>query len=158
MSSLEDIINSPANLEMKRAFAVKMILFDFKTEDICALLNVSHAFVSKWKIIFENEGADALKVSYKGGKGWLTQDQREEIIFYLRMQPHYSVEELRDYLERHYGVVYHSKQSYYNLLKAGGVSWHQTQAVNPKRNEAQVGRKREDIKKTSGAPSRDYLR
>ena len=38
MLSLKDIIDSPANLEMKRALAVRMILFDFKTEDICALL------------------------------------------------------------------------------------------------------------------------
>ena len=45
MSSLEGIINSPANLEMKRALAVKMILLDFKTEDICALLNVSNSFL-----------------------------------------------------------------------------------------------------------------
>ena len=69
---------------------------------------MSDSFVSKWKIIFENEGAGALKVNYKGGMGFLTEEQRDEIIFYLKMQPHYSVEELRDYLERYYGVVYQS--------------------------------------------------
>ena len=101
MSSLDNIIDLPENLEVKIALAVKMILFDFKTEDICALLNVSDSFVSKWKIRFENEGAGALKLNYKGGTGFLTEDQRDEIIFYLRMQPHDSVEELRDYIERH---------------------------------------------------------
>ena len=59
-----------------------MILFDFKTEDICALLNGSEAFVSKWKSRFENEGASALKLNYKGDKGFLTDDQRDEIIFF----------------------------------------------------------------------------
>ena len=147
MSSLEDIIDSPENLEMKRALAVRMILFDFKTEDICALLNVSDAFVSKWKIRFENEGAEALKLHYKGGKGFLTADQRDEILFYLRMQPHYSVEARRDYREYHYGIVYHSKPSYYDLLDAAGLSWHKTQAANPKRDDPQVLRKREEIKK-----------
>ena len=88
-----------------------------------------------------------MQLNYKGGKGFLTADQRDEIIFHLRMQPHYSVEELRDYIEYHYGVVYQSKQSYYDLLKAGGLSWHQTQAVNPKQDEAQVLQKREEIKK-----------
>jgi transposase len=146
MSNLEDIIDLPSNLEMKRALAVKMILFDFKTEDICALLNVSDSFVSKWKVRFESEGASALKLNYKGGTGFLTEDQRDEIIFHLRFQPHYSVEELRDYIEHHYGVVYHSKQSYYDLLKEGRLSWHQTQAANPNRDEAQVLRKREEIK------------
>ena len=65
MSSLEDIIDLPANLEVKRALAVKMILFDFKTEDICGLLNVSDSFVSKWKIRFENQGAETLRLHYK---------------------------------------------------------------------------------------------
>ena len=50
MSVLDDMIDLPANREMKRVLAVKMILLDFKTEDICALLNVSNSFVSKWKI------------------------------------------------------------------------------------------------------------
>src|SRR5512135_3801501 len=95
MSSLDEMIDLPANREVKRALAVKMILFDFKTEAICALLNVSDAFVSKWKIRFENEGAAALKLPYKGGTGFLTADQRDEILFHLRMQPYYSVEELR---------------------------------------------------------------
>ncbi len=96
MPSLEDIIALPANLEVKRALAVKMILFDFKTEAICALLNVSDALVSQWKIRYENEGAKALKLNYKGGTGFLTEDQRDEIIFHLRRQPHYRVEERRD--------------------------------------------------------------
>jgi len=54
---------------------------------------------------------------------------------------------LRDYIERHHGVVYVSKQSYYDLLKEGGLSWHQTQAVNPKGDPAQVELRREEIKK-----------
>ena len=117
------------------------------------MLNVSASFVSKWKIRFENEGAEALKLHYKGGTGFLTADQHDEILFYLRMQPHDSVEALRDYLEYHYGVVYHSKQSYYDLLKAGRLSWHRTQATNPNRDEAQVLQKREEIKKTNRASS-----
>jgi putative transposase len=147
MSSLEDIIDSSENLEVKRALAVKMIILGFKTEDICALLNVSDSFISKWKVIYENEGIDALKLNYKGGTGFLTEDQRYEIICYLRTKTHCSVEELRDYIERRYGVVYQSKQSYYDLLKEGRLSWHKTQAINPKRNEAQVLQKREEIKK-----------
>jgi putative transposase len=148
MSTLEDIISSPENLEVKRALAVKMFLFDFKTEDICMLLDVSDSFVSKWKIIYENEGASALKVNYQGGTGFLTEVQHIQIMVHLKNQPHCSVEELRDYIERQFGIVYQSKQSYYDFLKEAGLSWHQTQAVNPKRDEGQVLLKREEIKKT----------
>ena len=67
MSTLDDIINSTENLEIKRALAIKMFFSDFKVEDICKLLNVSDSFVSKWKMIYENKGASALKVKYQGG-------------------------------------------------------------------------------------------
>jgi putative transposase len=147
MATLEDIIDSPENLEVKRALAVKMFISNFKTEDICQLLNVSDSFVSKWKIMYENEGASALKVNYQGGTGFLTEVQRIQILLHLKNKPHCSVEALRDYIERHFGIVYQSKQSYYDLLKAAGLSWHHTQAVNPKREEAQVLQRREEIKK-----------
>jgi putative transposase len=84
MSTLEGIIDSLENLEVKRALAVKMFLLDFKTEDICKLLNVSDSFVSKWKIIYENEGASALKVNYQGGTGFLKEVQRIQILLHLK--------------------------------------------------------------------------
>ena len=64
MFTLDDILDSLENLEMKRAIAVKMVQCDFKAEDSCAVLNVSDSFVSKWKVIYENQGARALKVNY----------------------------------------------------------------------------------------------
>lgn len=94
-----------------------------------------------------NEGAEKLRLQYKGGTGFLTESQRFEILFHLKNQPRYSVEELKDWIERRYGVVYQSKQPYYDLLKEAGLSWHQTQAINPKRDESQVLLKREEIKK-----------
>jgi putative transposase len=147
MLKLEEIIDAPEGREIKRAIAVKMIILGFKTKDICDLLDVSDSFVSKWKIIYENEGADGLRLHYKGGIGFLTESQRNQILFHLKDKPHYSVEELRDLIERRYGVVYQSKQSYYDILKEAGLSWHRTQAVNPKRDEDRVLLKREEIKK-----------
>ncbi len=147
MLNLDDIIDSLDGLEIKRALAVKMILHDFKVKDICNLLEVSDSFVSKWKVVYENEGAEGLRVHYKGGTGFLTESQRYEIFFHLKDKPYYSVEELRDWIELHYGVVYQSKQSYDDMLKEAGLHWHQTQAINPERSEDQVLLKREEIKK-----------
>ena len=150
MLKLEEIIDAAEGREIKRAIAVKMVILGFKTKDICDLLEVSDAFVSKWKIIYENEGAGGLRLHYKGGPQFLTDAQRRTICFHLRDQPHYSVEELRDWIERRYSVVYQSKQSYYDLLKEAGLSWHRTQAANPKKKEDLVLLKREEIKKTGG--------
>jgi transposase len=59
----------------------------------------------------------------------------------------YNGEEVRDEIEARYGIVYQSKQSYYELLDASGLSYHCTEKGNPKRNEAQVLERREEIKK-----------
>jgi len=52
MLELDDIIDSLASLEIKRALAVKMIMCDLKQKEISLLLNVSEGFVSKWKVIY----------------------------------------------------------------------------------------------------------
>jgi len=146
MFTLENIIDSKAGREIKRAIAVKMVSQGFLVKDICELLDVSAAFVSKWKRIYEEQGAKGLHLRYQGSTGFLTPHQRGEVILHLKNQTHFSVDELRDFIERRYGVVYQSKQSYYDLLKAAGISWHRTEPVNPKRDEAKVLQKREEIK------------
>ena len=126
MLELDEIIDAPEGREIKRALAVKMNILGFETRDICDALDVSHSFVSKWKTIYDNEGASGLRLHYKGGTGFLTESQRQEVVCSIRDKPHYSVEELRDLIETRYGVVYQSKQSYYDLLKEAGLSWHRT--------------------------------
>ena len=54
-------------------------------------------------------------------------------------------------------MVYHSKPSYYDLLNEGRRSWHQTQAANPNREEAQGLRKREEIKEQRAARQADLV-
>jgi len=98
MSTLDDIINLTEHLEVKRALAIKMFFSDFKVEDICKLLNVSDSFVSKWKIIYENKGVSALKVNYQGGPGYLTEQQRIQILLHLENKPHGSSNSRSPYL------------------------------------------------------------
>jgi uncharacterized protein YjcR len=62
MLNLEDMNDLPAGLKIKRALALRMILHDFKTKEICAVLDVSDSFVRQWKTMDENEGAEALKL------------------------------------------------------------------------------------------------
>lgn len=44
-------------------------------------------------------------------------------------------------------MVYQSKQSYYELLEAGGMSYHRSEKSNPQRDQDQVLERREEIKK-----------
>jgi transposase len=90
MLELDDIIDSPASLEIKRVLAVKMIMWDLKPKQISILLNVSEGFVSKWKVIYEDKGAKILQFNYTGGKGFLTKAQHLEILLHLKDEPHYA--------------------------------------------------------------------
>jgi putative transposase len=148
MLNSEKIISSSKDVrEVKRAIAVQMVSAGLKLREASEILKVSDAFVSKWKIIYEKEGAEGLLLKYKGSKGCLSAEKRKEIIGYIEKCDNISAEKLRDYIEEHYGVVYKSKQSYYDLLKAAGKSWHKSQKKNPKKNEERVILRREEIKK-----------
>lgn len=57
------------------------------------------------------------------------------------------LEAVRDYVEEQYGVVYRSKQSYYDFLEAGGMSDHRSEKHDPKRAEAQILARREELQK-----------
>ena len=49
------------------------------------------------------------------------------------------------YVEQEFGVIYKSKQSYYELFARANISWKKTQKVNPKSDEELVKKKREEI-------------
>jgi putative transposase len=148
MQDLDELIIGATDArEVKRAVSVKMERQGFSAEQICQVLKVSPQYVSKWKGQYEEEGAGALQLKHRGSEGYLKEAQRQEISQWLGTQETVSVEAVRDYIEERYGVVYQSKQSYYELLEAGGLSYHRSEKSNPKRDEAQVLGRREEIKK-----------
>ena len=55
--------------------------------------------------------------------------------------------DLQVLLEREYGVVFESHQSYYSLLKEAHISWKKSQKKNPAKNEQLVQEKKEEIEK-----------
>jgi len=148
MQDLDEIINEATDARaVKRAVSVKMGQQGFSSAQICQVLNVSPQYVSKWKGQYEVEGAASVRLGYRGSESYLSEKQRAEITQWIEGRETLTVEAVRDYVEEHYGVVYQSKQSYYDLLEAGGMSYHRSEPVNPKRDEGQVLARREEIKK-----------
>ena len=133
MGSLEEIIEqSRDSREVKRAIAVRMSQERVKHQNIAKYLHVSDSYISKWVMIYEKQGASALLLNYRGKPSYLSVQEKQELLSFLKQQSHFSVEQLRDYLESQYQVVYKSKQSYYDLLDEGGLSWKKTQKKIPK--------------------------
>lgn len=148
MSSLAEIISeSRDGRAVKRALCVKMRLTEMATAQICELLNVSPQYVSKWSGKYETEGAASLGVGHLGSESYLSREARTKVIEWIKGQETISLEVVRDYLAAQFGVRYQSKQSYYDLLAAAGMSYHKSENRNPKHDEAQVKARREEIKK-----------
>ena len=148
VQSLDEISNESKDpREVKRALSVRTVSSGIAAATISHMLNVSLQYVSKWKTIYEAEGSAALGIGYSGRQSYLTETDREAVLDWINGHDTLSIETLRDHLESRYGVVYQSKQSYYDLLEAGGMSYHKSEKANPKRDEEQVQTRRDEIKK-----------
>ena len=77
----------------------------------------------------------------------LTDVQREATLTWIGKHESLRLEELCAYLKTHDGISYQSKQSYDDLLDAGGMSYHRTEKQNPRKNEVLVQERRAAIKK-----------
>jgi putative transposase len=133
--------------ELKRAVSVKLREGGMSTEAVGEVLHVPARTVRGWYQRYGREGVEGLRVQYRGSESYLSVEQRQEMEDWLGAQETITVEAVRDELEARYGIVYQSKQSYYDLMEASGLSYHCTEKGNPKRQEAQVLERREEIKK-----------
>jgi putative transposase len=148
MSDLATLIKTTReSRELKRALAVKNTLAGHPWKAVMEELGVSWSFIGKWRQIYEQQGVDGLKLGYKGSSGYLTPEQRAEVMRWLQEPQHWNVGRLRAYMQRQYGVEYQSRQSYYALLHEAKLSWKKTQKRNPKADPEQVKETREGIKK-----------
>ena len=143
MQSLEQFIeNRQDKREIKRAIAVRMLLSGYKHDVIMSILEVSSGFISKWKKAFFENGVEGLKLADKGSQGFLNQEQRWEIIAWLKTKDRWNLNELEYEIARKYEVVFESKQSYYDLFDEAGISCQKTQAHNPKHDPELVASKK----------------
>src|ERR1043165_6391372 len=80
--------------EYKRAMAVKLLLLAFEPCDIAHILNVTESFVSKWKKQCFEHGVDALTIKYHGYQGYLTAEQRQSIVEWIKAQKTWNMDDL----------------------------------------------------------------
>ena len=142
IAKLESFIKSnPDARELKRGLAVKMAIQEYPHQHISKLLGVSSFSIGDWKKNFKANGISGIRLGYKGSRKYLTDEQLSGTIEWLNTREYWHLDELINYLDNHYGVIYKSKQSYYTLFKLANVSWKRTQKVNPKSDEELVKKK-----------------
>jgi putative transposase len=72
----------------------------------------------------------------------LTERQTDVVVEWLKNKEYWNLDELVNYVEQELGVIYKSKQSYYELFAGTNISWKKTQKINPKSDEELVKKKR----------------
>jgi len=124
--------------EYRRALAVKLALQGYLYEAISDMLDVTPGFVSQSKKAYETQGTVGLMLKHQGGQPYLSASERQAVIGWLKTQQEWSFEHLEAYIETTYGVVFQSRQSYYQLLADAGITHKRAQRANPKRDEELV--------------------
>jgi putative transposase len=128
--------------EYRRGLAVKLALQGYTCETIADMLDVSSGFVSQAKKAYETQGIAGLVLKYQGFKPYLSDEERNSVIDWLKAQQEWSVERLMTYIQEMYAVIFQSRQSYYQLLDDAGMSHKKTQSTQPQRDEARVAAKK----------------
>jgi putative transposase len=124
--------------EYRRALAVKLALQGYLYEAISDMLDVTPGFISQVKKAYETAGTVGLTLKYQGTQPYLSDTERQAVIIWLKAQHEWSVERLHDYLATTYGVVFQSRQSYYQLLAEAGLTYKRAQRSNPKHDPERV--------------------
>ena len=125
-----------------RAIAVRMALSGNINQEISKILGVSNFFIGYWKKQFKTKGIAGIKLGHKGSKGYLTALENTEVTEWLNNKEYWNLDELVTYLEREFGVIYKSKQSYYELLDRAKISWKKTQKTNHKFYKEMIKKKK----------------
>ena len=133
--------------EYKRAMAVKLLLLEFEPRDIAEMLNVTESFVSKWKKHCFNYGVDALTIKYHGYQGYLTPEQRKSIIERIKIQKTWNVDDLIDFVRTTYDIEFKSRQSYYAMFAAAGITWKRAQSQHPDKDPERIEAKKKTLRR-----------
>lgn len=147
METLEQFIASNCDpIELKRALAVQMSQCGQRYRDIRDILQVSLGFISASCQRYERAGVQGLRSQYWGTAGYLSATQKQELFQWLDEQDGWTLEEVIEYIEDKYGVVYQSLQSYYAMFKQAGFSWKKTHPVHPDKDDELIVKKKEKLK------------
>ncbi len=144
--------------EYRRALAVKLVLQGYRYEAISDMLDVTPGFISQVKKAYETTGTAGLTLKYQGTPSYLSGEERQAVIAWLKSQHEWSVERLQEYLSTTYGVVFPSCQSSYQLLADAAITYKQAQQSNPKHDAERVAAKKSDHRRFDHPCDRDYGR
>ncbi|WP_008311101.1 winged helix-turn-helix domain-containing protein [Leptolyngbya sp. PCC 6406] len=144
IEELQDFIRQERDgRQVRKAIAVKLLYQGYSYEQVVNILDVSLGSLSNWRQTYESEGVTGFKPRHKGRQSYLTAEQRDSVLKWLQSKDIWTLGELEFHLAETYDVAYESKQSYYDLFEAAGISWKKTSKVNPKADVEAIAAKKQ---------------
>lgn len=132
--------------QVKKALAVKLLYQGHRFESVVSIMDVSLGAIHEWKHLYEADGLVGFQPNHKGSKGYLSVSHKAAVLAWLKTKDIWTLGELEYHLASEYDVTYASKQSYYDLFEAAGISWKKTSKVNPKGDAEVVSAKKQTSK------------
>ena len=146
MEELDAFIESnPDPRELKRALAVSMTMKGYKHREIIDILQVSSGFISKWKQGFIINGVAGLKLNYQGSRGYLSEEEKQQVISWLENKNDWNLNELEYYIAKEWDITFAAKSSYYDLFHAAGISWKKSQKKRPGKDLEAIAEKKKRL-------------
>lgn len=130
--------------EYKRAMVVRLSLEGYLDEDICTILNISLNFIQKWTSLYHLHGVHVFRLGYTGYGGYLTNDERNAVLTWLREHDSWNIDALCEHLETVYAVTYLSAQRYDTFFHDAGLSHKKAQITNPHQDPWAIDQKKRD--------------
>lgn len=97
-------------------------------------------------LAFILEGIEGLKLGYKGSKGDLKPEQKQQVLDWLKTQNYWNLNQLECYILQEFNLAFATRASSYNLFHEAGISWKKSQKQNPSKDPKLVAQKKKRLK------------
>ena len=95
-----------------------------KHREIQEILGVHSSYISRWSQSYREQGIEGILLKHKGSCGYLNREERVAVKNWIKQKKQRTLWDVIEHVQKKYKIVYRSMQSYYDLLKGAGMSWH----------------------------------
>lgn len=148
---------SQSSIIRDRAHAVLLRSQGKKIHEIANILFRSQTFVKESIKSYQQEGIIKLQKHNKGGNSKkLSQEQKDNLKQLLEKEPlnygfnqsFWSIDLLKIFVKKQFGLIYQSNQSYYDLFRYCGFSFKKPQTKDARQDPVKVEQFKDALKKT----------
>ena len=145
--------------ERERYLALKLLSQGYLRKEVASILDRSLSVIGNWVTLYNHQGVEGLREKRKtGNHRHLTWEQKDRLARLMKEKTpeqygyggrFWTVALLQELVQREYGIIYRSDQSYRDLFRYAGFSFHKPAKVHQDQNPHMRRRFEQKLKKNS---------